>query len=428
MGLVLAVADALGKAVRTVNNVRTACALSAENRPLCDALTRQLGSLTKYVEGMQCTQAAELDALGPVWAGAFGQLAVDVAAVEKKLRRLVSPKRRSNALARKASELKHAGEVSEALQFAEAKLGVAWGRLQTLDAQKHAEATARAHAEAAAETKDHVMAGIAKLNVTARAQAEAATISQDHVLAGIAELKHKLQVRDQSMSLAIMEQVLDLEEGSLSMATVIGIVKAAVVPEARDPAETRLGRHGQAQCRSSAVDNIDKMPGALFNYEEERKKLEELQPRLARFWRRLERGKTGRRMSDEERRDMAVLMQLLWAPWKLDRSAVKASSGYPFLGSGTFGIVSKGTLALKCGRVNVAVKVMQGAFSRDEFKADFFAGGVHTAQAAPPGNRDVFRRVVARCRNVAGVGWLLGDWQRRVGCGCGLVIRLCVVG
>lgn len=46
-------------------------------------------------------------------------------------------------------ELKGAGEVSAALQFAEGKLGVAWTRLQALDSRHHAEKAARAQAEAA---------------------------------------------------------------------------------------------------------------------------------------------------------------------------------------------------------------------------------------------------------------------------------------
>ena len=61
-----------------MENVRSWRAIAAENKPLGDALARQLGALTKYIEEMQYAQPADLGVLGAVWAGALGQLAVDM--------------------------------------------------------------------------------------------------------------------------------------------------------------------------------------------------------------------------------------------------------------------------------------------------------------------------------------------------------------
>lgn len=129
-GLVVTVGTLTAKCGHIVKKVWTAHTLSAENQPLCAALARQLEVLRKSVQGMRRAPPVELDAMGPVLDGALGQLATDMAVVEKKLQDLASPKssshaekardapsRKSRARApiEKVLELKNAGEVNAAL-------------------------------------------------------------------------------------------------------------------------------------------------------------------------------------------------------------------------------------------------------------------------------------------------------------------------
>ena len=136
VGFVATVGDLVVKSVLFVDKVRSARKLSAENRPLCDSFARQLAALGLYVDEMQRMQPVELEALGPLWAAAFGQLASHMAAIHKKLSELTSTKSRSPTKAA-VVELNNAGDVSAALQYAETKLGQAWSRLQDLDYGRH---------------------------------------------------------------------------------------------------------------------------------------------------------------------------------------------------------------------------------------------------------------------------------------------------
>lgn len=332
VGLVATIGGLRAKSVHLIDNLRTTRKLSKENEPLCSALNTQLVSLRSYVEEMERMHPVELGRMGPQWAGALGQLASDMAGIVPKLGGLMSVKSRSRTKA-KVVMLKNASDVSAVLQHTETKLGIAWSRLQGLDTRQHM-----------ARHADEFRARFDQL---------------EHGLAGL--------LVDRSRSLAVFERMTDLNVEALSMAKAAAIIEeeGGSRVEAGD-AIARLeasGLHpnsdlstGSTSTSSAAGETIGSagtgraLPSSE-DYENEREKLEELQPRLGKFLRRLEGGKVRARMSAEERRDLAAILERLLMPWKLNWAAL--TYGLPMVGDGGYGIVFEGKLGVLGGKIKV---------------------------------------------------------------------------
>lgn len=281
----------------------------------------------------------------------------------------LDPIRSRSRVKTRVVEFKNASEVSAALQYSKKRLEIAWIRLQDLDSRQ--QMTRLAKEFSTCFNRLDLREQKARLAADA-----AASIDKEEMRAHFANFANIL--KDQKKSLATIEKVLNLKDRQLSMSTVTAIVEEEQTPtQSRDRSSASSSAapdagHGMTQDQVGRVEPAasSDVPDFTFDYERERAKLEQLQPKLMRFWRRLERGEVGKHMSGEERKDLAALTQRLWMPWKLPHSRVER--GRDFLGIGTFGIVFKGKLKLEGGTMKVAVKVMREAFVKDEFIADFF--------------------------------------------------------
>lgn len=353
MAVVGTVANQLHAAAHVVDSVRTAPALSAEDAAPCAALSQQLEAMKESVERMQSAQPAELDARGAAWARALSLLAGDVLAVERALWRSAFRMSRSRALAASAAEkklvLKNAAGVGAALRGAEGELAAALSRLRTLDSRQDAGEATSARADSVA----------LRLPGAASAKREDDGVFTADMLRDV--------LRDPAKTVAALEQLLNLRDKARSSAKMVEILDAL-----RGPGRGGAGpADAQDECGPRLETHTHRSLGVFVDYEIECKKLEELQPRLVKFWRRLERGTRGRRMSDVDRIELASFTRLLWMPWRLDCSTV-LSSGYGYIGTGSSAVVMKGELTLTCGKVSVAVKVRRASLSKDESKAAFF--------------------------------------------------------
>lgn len=120
--------------------------------------------------------------------------------------------------------------------------------------------------------------------------------------------------------------------------------------------------------------NLDEMEG----YEQDRQAFIDLDPRAKAFLKDLESGTIGtRRLSDEEKKNVATTFETLWRPWAIDAEGiifdVRTNGRSVQLGQGSYGTVLRGRWERLGPGNKVAVKILCPEFgSGESFRSDFY--------------------------------------------------------
>lgn len=291
-GAVATALTCVSSAVLCVDQLHAALQLSKKNAPLCAALDEKLASLRLYLEEKQRAQRLELENLGGLWGGTVLQIANDLAAIAKDLEELAGMKSRSKLKARLV-EMKNAADVAAVLEAADVKLGLAWSKLLAVDVGERLQ-------QSAGEVSDRFD--------RLESRDEDARRERGALLEAVADLTSLL--RSPEKQLTVIERVVCQPDEAVSMESV-----ASFVQEELDLATTAVSVAGLS---FSGIVQSEGLPGARqsltvdVDYEAGRKRLEDLQPRVVDFVRRLERGSLGARLSAEEKADLMTVLEELW--------------------------------------------------------------------------------------------------------------------
>lgn len=409
-GAVGTVLDIVGRGINAVSTIRDLHRLSQTNRAQCNRLWVTLLKLRSYLEEKTSLQEMEAACLGTVWLDALDEvrtaLLEAVAELEeatetgvgKRARVLKFSRGRSfkdflDDVERKAvfwwgSLCSYDGAVRSVTQTREVLAAVRAGEEKTVEVLQREVGSVAIESRRGTEVVKETVVGVGmelreEIGAVGRTGDEVLGVVQGNGATMVECQRELVGIRDMLSSAFTPEllsvlarlqcnppacydavrKVVSQTDDELSTERMSGIVFEALTPS------SSVGDFvGSTASDDEALDEEER-------YERDRGAFKELQPKAAAFLRRLEEGKIGTRLSEQEKKDVLLIFDKLWKPWEVDASGlvfdVKKSGRQVQIGAGSYGSVFRATWD-KTGDGKVAVKVLYGQLARGEdFCAEF---------------------------------------------------------